>query len=316
MNTPRPSPLWAYLQLLRLPNVFTAMADVTMGFLFTQVVFASGDGWVLAALIAASSLLYMAGVVLNDVFDLEIDARQRPDRPLPSGRISLAAARWLGWELLLLGVATGWLAGFLANDCRPGIVASLLALCVILYNAVLKRTVLGPLAMGACRLLNVLLGMSVLSDASGTAVPWRDEHWLVAGAIGIYIVGVTCFARTEARRSSRLQLTAGSLVMLSGMGLLSLLPRFADDVTPLLQQEPGRWGLLMTALALLIGFRALKAIVQPVPYRVQMAVKQCILSLIVLDAAACFVVCGTSYALIVLALLVPTVVLGRWIYST
>ena len=75
-----------YLELMRLPNVFTSMADVAMGFLFVRELATAIDAWLLAVLLGASSLLYLAGVVLNDVFDLELDSRERPDRPLPSGR--------------------------------------------------------------------------------------------------------------------------------------------------------------------------------------------------------------------------------------
>jgi len=286
------------------------MADVTMGFLFTHAAFGQGDAWVFAVLLAASSALYGSGVVLNDVFDVEIDSRERPHRPLPSGRISLASARWLGWELLLTGTALAWLAAFLANDFRPGIIGTLLAGCVVLYNAVVKRTFLGPVAMGGCRGLNVLLGMSV------AAGPWRDEHRLVALAIGVYIVGVTWFARTEARRSSRWRLGLAAVVILGGIGLLWLLPGRCEGVVPLLEREPARWSLLMGVLALLIGLRTFRAVLEPTPYRVQMAVKQCILWLVFLDAAACLVVRGASGAMMVLLLLIPTVLLGRWIEST
>ena len=300
----------AYLQLLRVPNLFTAMADVTMGFLFTHAAFGAGDGWILALLAGASVLLYAAGVVLNDVFDFEIDARERPQRPLPSGRVPLSFARWLGWELVVLGMALGWLAAFLADDFRPGLVVLLLAGCVVLYDAILKRTIIGPPAMGACRMLNVLLGMSV------AAGPWRDEHWLVAAAIGTYIAGVTWLARDEAGRSRRWQLGLATAVILSGIGLLWLVPDRCDSVVPILRQQPWRWSLLMAVLAALIGVRCLRAVIEPVPLRVQMAVRQCILSLVVLDAAACFIVRGLTGALIVLVLLVPTVVLGWWIEST
>jgi 4-hydroxybenzoate polyprenyltransferase len=300
----------AYLQLLRVPNLFTAMADVSMGFLFTHAALAAGDAWIFALLAGASIFLYAGGVVLNDVFDLEIDAQERPHRPLPSGRVPLALARWLGWELLVVGLALGWLAAFLADDLRPGLVALLLAGGVALYDAVLKRTVLGPPAMGACRMLNVLLGMSV---AAGS---WQDEHWLVAVAIGTYVVGVTWFARREAGRSRRWHLGLATVVILSGIGLLWLVPGRCDRVVSLLQQQPGRWSLLMAVLAALIGVRCLRAVIEPVPQRVQMAVRQCILSLVVLDAAACFVVRGLTGAVIVLVLLLPTVVLGWWIEST
>ena len=101
-------------------------------------------------------------MVLNDVFDREQDARERPTRPIPSGRISIGRAAAIGWTLIgrrrragLVGRRGGAATG------GPGVVATLLAATVSGYDAVLKRTPLGPLAMGACRTLNVLLGMSV-----------------------------------------------------------------------------------------------------------------------------------------------------------
>ena len=69
-------------------------------------------------------------------------------------------------------------------------------------------------------------------------------------------------------------------------------------------------------LGLLIGFRFLRAVMEPGPYRVQMAVKQGILSLVVLNAAVCFLAQGLFGAAAVLVLLIPAVVFGRWIYST
>jgi 4-hydroxybenzoate polyprenyltransferase len=71
----------AYLQLVRLPNVFTAMADILLGFLLTH---RRLDPWPqFALLLVASCLLYLAGMVLNDYFDREQDARERPFRPIP-----------------------------------------------------------------------------------------------------------------------------------------------------------------------------------------------------------------------------------------
>ena len=305
-----------YFELVRLPNVFTAVADVAMGFLVTHAAFGTfegwgpRDGWIFALLAAASAGLYSAGMVLNDVFDLEVDTQERPWRPLPSGRISLGAARWLGCELLLVGVALAWVAGFLAGGLRPGVVACMLAACVVLYDGYLKRTPLGPPAMGACRMLNVLLGMSA------AAGPWQPAHWLVAAAMGTYVVGVTWFARTEARKSNRLHLGLATAVMMLGIALVALFGRLAEDVGPLLGRQPDRWYLLMTVLGVLIGWRCLSAVIEPVPQQVQRAVKQCILSIVVLDAAACLAVCGTRWAIMILLLLVPTMVLRRWMYST
>lgn len=306
----RHSVLLAYLQLVRLPNLFTAMADVAMGYLLTHPDRGSIDGVVLGLLLGASVLLYSAGVVLNDVFDVEIDTRERPTRPIPSGRIPLQKARYLGFRLLVGGLILAWLTVLVENDFRPGVVAILLALCVVLYDSRLKRTPLGPLAMGACRALNVLLGMSLVAGS------WQAVHLGVAGALGTYIVGVTWFARTEARSSSRLQLGLATAVLLAGIGMLSFVPEWAERVTPLLIEEPGRWPLFIGLLVLAIGWRCFRAVAEPTPYRVQTAVRQCILTLIVLDAALVFVVQGPGPAVAVLLLLVPAMTLKRWIAST
>ena len=109
------SPLRSYLGLLRLPNVFTAVADVAMGFFFIQAPWAFSDNgqetsllpigiWTVGLLAAASAMLYSGGMALNDVFDIDLDREEQPNRPLPAGRIPLNSARWLGWQLLTLGI--------------------------------------------------------------------------------------------------------------------------------------------------------------------------------------------------------------------
>jgi 4-hydroxybenzoate polyprenyltransferase len=308
----------SYLQLMRLPNVFTAMADVAMGFLFVQ---AGGAKWTpkswdfatLATLIAASSLLYIAGMVLNDVFDIELDRQERPERPLPSGRVSLDAARHLGWRLLILGVALGTGAVFFTGQLRSGVVATILATAILLYDAWLKRTPLGPAAMGACRTLNVMLGMSAV-DA-----PFHAEHWLVAGAIGVYVAGITWFARKENEQSSRRQLSAATFVIVIGIAMLAWLPHWSDRVIPELHDvifSVQRWHLLVVLTGVWVLRRFLLAIADPTPQRVRMAVSQGILSIVMFDAAACYAVRGVFCAAMILLLLVPAMLLGRWIETT
>ncbi len=264
----------------------------------------------LATLLAASSLLYLAGMVLNDVFDRELDRRERPQRPIPSGRISLAAARQFGWRLLTLGVLAGAGAGFFLGHLRPGIIAALLATCILVYDAWLKRTPLGPVAMGACRMLNVLLGMNAADR------PLHAEHWLVAGGIGLYIAGVTWFARREAGRSSRLQLLLSTLIMTLGIVLLGCFPHWSDRTTAAVQLGLPRWYLLIGVLGLLIVWRCVWAVIEPLPARVRTAVTQCLLSLVMLDAVACYAVRGIFWACLILLLLLPAMFLGRWIEMT
>jgi 4-hydroxybenzoate polyprenyltransferase len=316
----------AYFELVRLPNVFTAVADVMLGFLITHD---SLQPWhVFALLAAASASLYAAGIVLNDLFDLPVDLNQRPERPLPSGRVRVRTAIKLGRGLLGGGVLLGVAAALASAQWRPAIVAPLLAVAVVLYDKVLKRTPLAPVAMGACRFLNVLLG------ASAAAAPWHAMHWIVALGVGTYIVGVTWFARTEARTSSRPHLLGATIVMLAGLAIVASMPKaamleapawagtivateLAEESVPRPAIASGqRWFLFWGALAVLIGWRAVRAIIDPQPRAVQFAVRHAILSLVVIDAVACFGVRGVFWSCAILLLLLPTMFLGRWIYST
>ena len=216
----------------------------------------------------------------------------------------------MGFELLTAGLILAWTASLVTTDLRSGIVAAALAGCIVLYDGPLKRTPLGPTAMGSCRMLNVLLGMSA------AAGPWQVPHWLVAAAIGTYVAGVTWFARSEAADSSRRQLALATGVMMVGIGFLIPLPGMVDDVAKILVEEPIRWPILIVLIAALIGRKCGRAVLDPTPEKVQAAVRHSIFSLVVLDAAVVFVTGGLAPAALVLMLLAPTMFLGKWIYST
>ena len=82
----------AFLRLIRLPNVFTAACNSLAGALVAGVGF---DRWPALIMLALSSMcIYAAGILWNDLFDLEEDRRERPTRPLPSGQIPVRLA-WL-----------------------------------------------------------------------------------------------------------------------------------------------------------------------------------------------------------------------------
>ncbi len=299
----------ACAELVRLPNLFTSMADVAMGMLFVVPIAGLQESVTLGLLLLASTSLYAGGVVLNDVFDYDRDLKERPERPLPSGRISRRAATLLGAELLIFGMAVAWSASYWIGHHGPGIVGTLLAGLILLYDGYAKQhqSALGPLVMGGCRAANVALGMSV--------VPGHFRHGQMLVVVGVftYIIGITWFARTEARRSNRVDLAVGLGFMMSGIVTLAMFPYFLDQIGPALLE---RWHLLITVLGLLIGWRFLRAVVEPSPPRVQAAVKHGILSLVMLDAAVCWVIRGPGPAVMILALLIPAMLTGRWIRST
>lgn len=180
----------AWWQLLRGANVFTTASNVIAGFLIVQRDWQPVAG--LTSLAAASACLYLAGMVLNDVFDAELDAVERPERPIPSGQISRSAAATVGTSLLGAGVGLSWLAAYACGHAMPGLIGILLAFAVLQYNRRLKATWIGPLAMGWCRFLNVLLGASVSRDLI--------HEWPVLGfaaLVGVYTVALTHVARSE-----------------------------------------------------------------------------------------------------------------------
>jgi 4-hydroxybenzoate polyprenyltransferase len=319
--------LLAWMQLMRLPNVFTAAADVTMGFFF--VAGSLQPIPVYLCVLGASCLLYTSGMVLNDLFDLADDRQKRPERPLPSGRVSVKAAAVVGFGMLALGMLLGWITFPLAPEgaslaWRGGAVATALATCVLLYDGVLKHTFVGPFAMGACRFLNVLLGMSMAMAAAGgtgnVPIVWLGfdkAQLLVAGGIGIYITGVTVFARREEGQSNRIVLIGGTVMMLCGIALLGTVPIFHLPMIAVDLQRRVYW-LLLALLAGGLLVRASAAIFRPVPARVQIVVKHCIMLLIVLDGAVCAAAHSGRpwYAIGIVALLFPAMLLGRWVYST
>ena len=290
----------AYAQLVRLPNLPSALADICLGALVAHAL--PQHGFSFATLLLASACLYSAGMVWNDYFDREQDRRERPLRPLPSGRISSRHAIRLGMGLLTAGVLL---------SATAGTTSILLVLClvgaILSYDGWLKYTWAGPLAMGACRFLNVLLGVS----ACGSLLGARGVH--VAMIVGLYIVGVTWFARTEARTSNQNALRGAAAVMLSSLLLALPLPIFI----PQGQRSSFLFPYLLVALGFLVGVPIWRAIARPVPSQVQAAVQAALMSLILLDAVLATATAG-SVGLLILLLLVPSLYLNRrkWLYAT
>jgi 4-hydroxybenzoate polyprenyltransferase len=167
------------IELVRAPAALSVPGDVVAG---------AGAAGVLggrtAGLACSSVCLYWAGMAANDWADRELDAVERPERPIPSGRITPRAA---------LGVAVGLTAAGLGAAAAAGgrralAVAAPLAAAVWIYDLRLKNTAAGPAGMALCRALDVLLGAS--GGRPGRAVP-------AAAVVAVHTWTVTELSRRE-----------------------------------------------------------------------------------------------------------------------
>lgn len=290
-----------FARLIRLPNVFSAPPDVMAGFAVAagSVSFSVR----LAIVLLGSCLLYASGMIWNDYFDFAADARERPARPIPSGAISRSSAFLLGALMMILGIAFCFVASW-----KAGLVSILLSGAILLYDGALKRLPIAPAMMGLCRSLNLILGVVIARHILGVS---NSPDWgiYVALANGIYITGVTLFARREAGTSPRSILISGTGVM-----LVAFLFHFAIWIMA------GHFSILgivlLTGFTILLLIRAIPAISAPHPQTIQRAVKTAVLGIIVINAATCATFVGPLPSLVVLAHLIPALWIGRWIYST
>ena len=179
-----------FLELGRVSNLPTVWSNVLAGAVL------SGDAapGVTLAVAFAGSLFYTGGMFLNDAFDAEIDRRERPERPIPSGRVSLSSVLFTGFALLFGGLATlGWLAvsGAAASGVRLVAAGVFTAAAVIVYDLWHKGRPLSPVIMGLCRAgLYAMAGLSVSPTLPAPTVE-------TAVAVLAYVVGLTHIARFE-----------------------------------------------------------------------------------------------------------------------
>lgn len=168
------------LQLVRAPAALSVPGDSIAG--------AAAAGWpfgaVTPALAASSACLYWAGMALNDYADRDVDAVERPDRPIPSGRVSPRFALGLSGALTAAGLGVAGLAG----GRRALAVAVPLAGTVWAYDLGLKNTPAGPAGMAAARALDVLLGAG--AGRLQAAAP-------AAAVLGAHTLAVTALSRSE-----------------------------------------------------------------------------------------------------------------------
>jgi 4-hydroxybenzoate polyprenyltransferase len=291
-----------YLRLIRLPNVFTTPSNILAGYfaaVTTTAAAAEADEVHLIALMVSSGLLYIAGIVLNDYFDIEIDKKERPSRPLPSGKISKGHALTIAIVALLI-------ANTIALVIGPISLAISLALTflIIAYDYYLKYTVTGPFAMGGTRFLNVIFGASPV-------LLYIDNHSVAivgaaASSLFFYVSSITVLSKKEVGNEK----PNSTLVILIVFGLISAIV----PLGLLLQLE---WTFLLNlsifAAITIVTFR--QYIAKEVS-SVQKAVRNMVISIIILDSVFVTGTAGLPNGLATLLLIAPVVVLAKKLYVT
>lgn len=175
--------LRTHLALARVSNTPTVASNVLAGTaLATTLAF---DG-VLLLLALAMVLFYTAGMYLNDIFDREIDRHHRPDRPLPSGAVSVPVAAGVTIALFALGLL------LLALTSWPAFASGVvLVLVIVLYDAWHKTNPVGPFVMAGTRsLVYITAFLAYSTDVTTELVVWSSLMLL-------YVAGLTSIAKTE-----------------------------------------------------------------------------------------------------------------------
>jgi 4-hydroxybenzoate polyprenyltransferase len=178
-----------YLVLGRVSNLPTVWTNVLAA---GALAGAAAGGERLALLLLALSLFYAGGMYLNDAFDREIDARERPERPIPAGLVGTGRVFAIGFGLLATGIALVGVAAVPGRARTAALAASaLLAALIVAYDVWHKDNPLSPLLMGACR---VLVYVTVALAAAGRLGPAVVGG---AGALLCYLIGLTYVAKQE-----------------------------------------------------------------------------------------------------------------------
>ncbi len=288
---------FAMLQLMRPANIITAIADVIAGiaiagFLIPDLIDSQLTIHIILLCISTAGL-YAGGIVFNDIFDIEDDKINRPERVIPSGRLLLKEAHILGIILFTIGIISAF-----AVSLFSGILAITIMALALSYDKYTKHHgFFGPINMGLCRGVNLILGMSINPDL-------EPEIFLIGLIPVIFIAAITLTAQKETKGKNK-----------AAIGLAMLLDATIVLGFILIGQN-FNFSLKNTFLFLLLWYglntvAKFKAIINNNPKLIQKAVKTGIISLIPLNASYVAGFSSIYIAIIVLCLLPISLFLSK-----
>jgi 4-hydroxybenzoate polyprenyltransferase len=329
--------LGQYLLLIRVPNLFTVPSNILSGYFATTLL---GEANIpqLLLLIFSSIFLYAAGIILNDYFDINVDRKERPNRPLASGQITKRNALLIATSSIVAGNILSWSVSW-----NSFVISFCLTIVIFIYNYWLKRNRAGnPLTMGSARFLNVLLGGS---SALGLVTKMDLTLVFVGYCLFLYTVSISLLSLKEVSTGERLSNKAWIPIVLSFLTVLLTIGSILVVGFSGYFQTAFIFNLIIFSCIMCIGFfhlfSRLKRITNltsqghfkegypkveeervdsmsqtSVSREIQRKVKTMILSIVVLDSIFLSGLIGIYAGIAVLLLIIPPILLGRKLYVT
>lgn len=303
------SKIRGFLKLVRPANIITAWSNILVGAaiaygtlneeslpMFDFINYFNFD---IVLLIISTSGLYGGGIVMNDYFDANLDAKERPERPIPKGLISKKNA--LNFAIILYTI--GVISAFCVNIVSGIIACSLVGLTLI-YNTFSKHnSFLGPLNMGICRAVNWLLGMSICSTFFSSFLLWLIIPLL-------YIFGITLVSRSEVIGEKGNNLIIGVGLYIFVILVIALSGLSSNRTTGIF--------IFFMLMPFIIYFfhKVLKPTLLAIngggkPELVMKAVKSAVIGVIIVDASVAVIFLGIIYGVIILVLMPSSIYLSK-----
>ena len=282
----------AYLQLFRIPGILTVISNILFGFFVTHT---SETIWLALPLLIASSVsLYLAGITLNDFFDYNVDKKERPFRPLPSGKIPKNRALFLG--VFFMASANIW--SFFV-DPQSFFLSITMSSLILFYNTLAKKVVpLGIFILCLIRFLNVLLGTS--------AEPISLQSMLLPVPLAILIAGIGTLSKVETSFATKSITLFNPITLVATV--LTILVFFYERSNP--------YFIVFLTVFVLSSTLPTTILKRKTSNSIQRIITFQLLSIILLDATITVIFAEFFYGLIILSLYLPALLLVRKIYVT
>lgn len=299
----------AWLSLVRFPNLFTVPGDVVFGYL---VVNGRVDSPLFACVIFAVLSFYIFGLITNDIADMETDRRERPQRPLPSGLISVQAAKFAA---LVFGFAGLLLSAICGKEAFFAGVTLVMLICG--YNYRIKKIfLLGPATLALCRMMGLVLGLF----AAHSRVLDSDIIFPALVFLVTYIFWISVSAQVEVEEGRRKTVLAGGwlimvlamLWILAGLYFSSYMIDLMGEITPSI--------CFAMLLAILMAASALKNIlILHLNYKMSKVpafIGDSIRNLILFQSSACAFAGFMDEAFYLLLLFIPAWIFSKMFYQS